>query len=212
MVSKELDKIFESREVIRAHAYAAGAHGAIGQVRLYTGEPYIEHPQRVAFNYCYYCYSTGLDDKAVAAALLHDVVEDTQVSINDLGFVFAPAVIRYVEALTNVSTHEQPALNRAARKTLDRERLSQAPAVSQSIKCADIMDNVHCIARHDPGFGRTYIQEAYDLLAILQDAALPIREATQARVDHAAKMIDEAVAVAARQTNKEISGNAAHRE
>src|SRR3954464_7823477 len=61
----------------RAYAEAANAH--TGQLRN-SGEPYIEHPLSVAMSVA----ELGLDDVAIAAALLHDAVEDTRLSLDEL--------------------------------------------------------------------------------------------------------------------------------
>ena len=64
--------------VEKARAFAIAAHSAIGQVRKYTNEPYWIHLEEVA-NIVRTTYHT---DAMVAAAWLHDVVEDTQVTLD----------------------------------------------------------------------------------------------------------------------------------
>ena len=82
--------------VNKALAYATDAHK--GQVRKYTGEPYIVHPIEVMET-----VRRVMDDPEVqAAALLHDVVEDTPVSIRDIEDVFGPRVAALVSDLTDV--------------------------------------------------------------------------------------------------------------
>ena len=61
----------------RAYEVAAEAHA--GQVRK-TGDPYITHPLAVAHMLAGY----GLDEQTLAAALLHDTVEDTNLTLSDL--------------------------------------------------------------------------------------------------------------------------------
>ncbi|MTJ93609.1 MAG: HD domain-containing protein, partial [Desulfovibrio sp.] len=74
--------------IARAAAFAAEAHAAVGQVRKYTGEPYVEHPRAVARLVA----DAGGDDAMVAAAWLHDVVEDTRVSLDEIRGQFGDAV------------------------------------------------------------------------------------------------------------------------
>ncbi|TYF68814.1 guanosine polyphosphate pyrophosphohydrolase, partial [Enterobacter hormaechei] len=58
----------------KAHMFAAGAHAGVGQKRKYTGEDYIHHPVAVAE----IVRNHGGTDEMVAAAMLHDTIEDTQ--------------------------------------------------------------------------------------------------------------------------------------
>ena len=81
--------------VRRAHAYAKKAHE--GQVRL-SGEPYITHPVAVATIIA----DLGLDTVAAAAALLHDAVEDTGVTLAQLDAEFGPAVAAIVDGVTKL--------------------------------------------------------------------------------------------------------------
>jgi GTP pyrophosphokinase len=81
--------------ISRAYATAANAH--TGQVRN-SGEPYIEHPLAVASIVA----ELGLDDVSVAAALLHDAVEDTAVSIEEITDIFGPEVAAIVDGVTKL--------------------------------------------------------------------------------------------------------------
>lgn len=64
--------------ILRAATYAAAAHA--GQTRRNLSDPYINHPLRVAEH----AGRAGLDEDAIVAALLHDVVEDTSLNWDDL--------------------------------------------------------------------------------------------------------------------------------
>jgi GTP diphosphokinase / guanosine-3',5'-bis(diphosphate) 3'-diphosphatase len=81
--------------ISRAYAEAANAHA--GQVRK-SGEPYIEHPLAVATIIA----DLGLDDVSIAAALLHDAVEDTAVSIDEIVSTFGPEVAAIVDGVTKL--------------------------------------------------------------------------------------------------------------
>ena len=65
----------------KARIYATAAHAAIGQVRKYTGERYIQHPCAVVN----LVLSVPHTEEMIAAAWLHDVVEDTEASLADIG-------------------------------------------------------------------------------------------------------------------------------
>lgn len=70
-----------------------------GQVRS-SGEPYYLHPLAVAR---IIVEEVGLDDVSVAAALLHDTVEDTEVSITDIEREFDPTVAKLIDGLTKIA-------------------------------------------------------------------------------------------------------------
>src|SRR5581483_2137345 len=82
--------------VARAFRYAAAAHE--GQQRR-SGQPFIEHPVGVAK----ICAQLRLDEQTIAAALLHDVVEDTDADIEDLRAEFGDEVARLVEGVTKLT-------------------------------------------------------------------------------------------------------------
>ena len=80
----------------RAHEVAAAAHE--GQVRA-SGEPYISHPVQVA----HYLATLQMDAETLAAALLHDVPEDTDTTIPDIEKRFGREVARLVDGVTKLS-------------------------------------------------------------------------------------------------------------
>lgn len=143
--------------ITEAAGFARLAHGM--QVRKYTGEPYWTHPERVAG---ILEATLAMPDSVIAAAWLHDVVEDTAVTIGEIANRFGTEVAIYVAEVTDVSRPEDG--NRAARKRLDREHLERAGPYGQSIKLADLIDNTASITAHDPHFARTYMAEKAELL------------------------------------------------
>lgn len=148
----------------RARAFAIAAHSAIGQVRKYTHEPYWKHSEAVA---TWVAEATG-DEKAIAAAWLHDVIEDTQVTADLIFGEFGREVGRLVLEVTDISRPEDG--NRKARKALDRAHLAKASPLGQTIKAADSIENANSIVKHDPDFARVYMREKRALLELLTDA------------------------------------------
>lgn len=137
------------------------------QKRRYTGEPYAVHPVEVASLVA--AVWRGRDcDFVIAAALLHDVLEDTPATFNDVVGVAGTAVADMVQALTNEPV--TPGRNRATRKTADRLRLANANDAVQTIKVADLISNADSIRKHDPNFWRVYEREATELLDALVHA------------------------------------------
>ena len=146
--------------VERALAYATKAHE--GQVRKYTGDPYIIHPIAVCelVRTC-----KNHNNNMLAAALLHDVVEDTDRTIKDIRKEFGDIVAIFVEGLTDISIPEDG--NRAVRKELDRQHLKNSLPPVQTIKLADLIHNSESILEHGKGFKHVYMKEKKLLLEVL---------------------------------------------
>lgn len=88
----------ESRQLIRkAFDFANEAHSG---VKRRSGEPYILHPIAVAR---VAAKEIGLGTKSVVAALLHDVVEDTDYTVDDIASLFSPKIASLVDGLTKIS-------------------------------------------------------------------------------------------------------------
>lgn len=145
----------------KARLFATHHHAFINHRRRYTGEPYIVHPAAVVE----LVRSVPHTEAMIAAAWLHDVVEDTRATHNDVLVAFGSEVADLVRELTNISTPVDG--NRAARKAKDRAHMSQASAAAQTIKLADRLDNLRSIRQHDPRFYATYKAETRELLTVL---------------------------------------------
>lgn len=150
--------------VERARLFAAAAHAAVGQVRKYTGEPYIVHPQEVANIVA----TVPHTDAMLAAAWLHDVVEDTKITISDIRIEFGDEVADLVWWLTDQSVPGDG--NRATRKEIDRHHSAAAPANAQTIKVADLIENTFSIEARDPDFAVVFRREKELLLSVLTKA------------------------------------------
>ena len=83
--------------ISKAFNFARKAHEG---VRRLSGEPYIMHPLAVAQ---IVCGEIGLGSTSICAALLHDVVEDTEYTVEDLNNVFGPKIAQIVDGLTKIS-------------------------------------------------------------------------------------------------------------
>lgn len=143
-----------TERITKARRFAAAAHA--GQVRKYTGEPYIVHPAAVAR----LVEKRGGTENQIIAALLHDTVEDTDVTINDIRRHFGHEVYIMVNWLTDEYTKEKyPQWNRAKRKAAEARRIGRAPREVQEVKLCDLMDNTKTIVEHDPGFATVYLPE-----------------------------------------------------
>lgn len=160
MISTDNRAEFASGKLQAILDFATAAHEE--QVRKYTGEPYIAHPievMRIVRTVEPY------DEAMLAAALLHDTVEDTDVTIEDIRQQFGDDIADLVDDLTDVSKPEDG--NRVARKAMDREHSAQASPRAQTIKIADLISNSKSIIEHDRGFAKTYMTEKLQLLGVL---------------------------------------------
>ena len=156
--------------VTRARTYAVGAHQRIDQRRKYSGQPYETHLVSVVR-----ILSELTDDPFVlAAAWLHDVVEDTPATIEDIEREFGSQVAGLVDELTDVSRPSDG--NRARRKQLDLLHLASASPAAQTIKLADLIDNCDDIFNADPRFGHVFFTEAEALLATLAKGETRLRK------------------------------------
>jgi (p)ppGpp synthase/HD superfamily hydrolase len=143
--------------VTRAAEFARTAHA--GQVRRYTGEPYFNHAAAVA----HLVAASGADEATIAAAFLHDTLEDTATTFNELLAAFGLEVATLVLEVTDVASHG----DRAARAALARAHLAKASARAKTIKLADVIDNTGSIAERDPEFAKVYLAEKRALLEVL---------------------------------------------
>ena len=147
----------------KARVFATAAHYAAGNVRKYTGEPYINHSIAVVLLVAGVPHTPEM----IAAAWLHDTVEDTGVSIQLIEREFGDKIADLVYWLTDKSTHEDG--NRAARKAIDRLHIAQASPAAKTIKLADLLDNTASIIERDPDFAKVYMAEKAELLKVLTE-------------------------------------------
>lgn len=149
--------------VTRAAQFAQAAHQSIDQRRKYNNHPYIVHPAAVAAT-----VSSVTDDPAtIAAAWLHDVVEDTPVTIDEIKAEFGSDIAGLVADLTDVSRPSDG--NREHRKSMDRLHTADADLRAKTVKLADMLDNLSNIAEIGPKFATIFIKENEQLLKVLMD-------------------------------------------
>ena len=157
-----MDRILE-----KVKDFAARAHGE--QRRKFADEPYIAHPIRVME----ICAAYTSDVAMLAAALLHDVLEDTPVNKEQLkDFLLsvmdatkAQRTLQLVDELTDRFVKANyPQWNRRKRKAKETERLGNTSAESQTIKYADIIDNSAEIAHQETDFAKVFLKECNALL------------------------------------------------
>lgn len=93
---KRKNRTIDKHMIIKAYLYAKEKHK--NQLRK-SGEPYIIHPLNVA----YILATLGLDTQTICAALLHDVVEDTEATYEDIKSQFGQEIAQIVEGVTKLN-------------------------------------------------------------------------------------------------------------
>jgi len=164
----------DMKDILKAAKYAVAMHG--DQKRKYTGAPYVSH----CFDVAHIVAMAGGDDEMIIAAILHDVVEDTEATVADVEREFGMVVATYVEWLTDVSKPSDG--NCETRKRIDREHIARAPDEVQTIKVADLISNTSTIMKYDPNFAKVYLAEKRLLLDVLTRANKSLILAARAQV------------------------------
>jgi guanosine-3',5'-bis(diphosphate) 3'-pyrophosphohydrolase len=165
-----------------AHGLVLNGHGQLGQRRKGSNEPYTKHLSEVAK----LVSENGGDEAQIAAAWLHDVVEDTPVPLSHIRMVFGPDVAKLVQELTDEFTKQNyPGLNRRQRKAKELERLSKISDRAKTIKYADFVSNLESVSVLGPDFGEVYTREVADALEQMQGGHAGLRSAALAGVDRA---------------------------
>lgn len=141
----------------KAHTFAEHAHR--NHFRKYTNLPYLTHLEAVAHMVA---STPNATEQMVAAALLHDCVEDVGITLDTLREEFGHTIAIYVDLLT-----DPPEGNRAQRKAKVIQRLATAPDKVKTIKLADLIDNTSTITLYDPKFAKVYMNEKRQLLPVL---------------------------------------------
>lgn len=153
------DKANEPELLRKARAFATKFHK--GQKRKFTGEDYISHPAGLVR----LLRGVPHTDEMLAAAWLHDTVEDTNATFGDVRAQFGVPVTELVRALTKVGVQD---------KAATIEQLRAASAEAQTVKLADIIHNTANVREANPLFAETYLADKAKVLDALDkgDATL----------------------------------------
>lgn len=148
--------------VERAYIFSARVHD--GQVRL-SGEPYLSHPLAVA----YILADMKLDVESVAAGLLHDVIEDTHSTENEIREIFGPSVCHIVNGVTKLSKLTFHTAQAREAESIRKMILAMADDIRViMIKLADRIHNMRTLQYHQKREKQIKIaQETFDIYAPL---------------------------------------------
>src|SRR6202047_240459 len=145
----------------RAYVYAMKAHGE--QVRA-SGDPYFSHPLEVAA----ILTDLKLDDATIAAALLHDTIEDTEATRGEIERLFGKDIGTLVEGLTKLKKLDL--VTREAKQAENLRKLLLAIADDVRVllvKLADRLHNMRTISHTPPAARRRIAEETLDIYAPL---------------------------------------------
>lgn len=145
--------------VNKAKLFATIAHTATGQKRKISGAPYIVHPETVAQYTRVFLGDASAPtlETAVAAAWLHDVVEDTEIDLEMIQVHFGGEVRRMVDGLTKTETKE---------KTL--EKLAALDFFTATIKLCDVLDNCADLDRMDAKWRTKFVADKLAVVRVLK--------------------------------------------
>lgn len=170
--SSQLDKL------LKAASFASRAHG--GQLRKDGRTPYVSHPFRVALILSQLFRVTS--SEVLAAAVLHDVVEDTATDYDEVAEKFGGQVADWVSFLS-----KDKRLEETEKEERYRNQLAEAPVEVKLIKLADIYDNLHDSAHLD----RSKAQKSLDKAKAYMDV---LRQDSHSQLVMPLRLLDETIA------------------
>lgn len=180
--------MFSQDSYLKALNYASKAHG---EQKTPKGLPYINHICSVAMEVMFACEKSGLEEEksnlAISCALLHDTIEDTEVTYDDLYTEFSPEVADGVEALTKDKT-----LSSKTEQMRDSiEKLLNQPYEVQMVKLADRITNLSTPPKHwDVEKKKAYLDEAKFILSCLKNANIYLSLRLEEKIENYKKYID----------------------
>ena len=141
----------------RAYIFSASHHA--GQVRL-SGEPYLSHPLEVA----YILADLRMDDATIAAGLLHDTLEDTKATREELTSMFGAAVTGIVEGVSKISQIHFESKEEAQAENIRKMIMAMAEDIRVLVvKLADRLHNMRTLQFQKPHKQMLIAQETMDI-------------------------------------------------
>ena len=141
----------------KAYVYAASAHA--GQVRL-SGEPYLSHPLAVANTLA----ELGFDEATVCAGLLHDTVEDTRSTVEEIDEHFGEDVADIVDGVTKISLIRFDSKEEAQAENIRKMILAMSHDIRVlMVKLADRLHNMRTLNFQEAHKHKRIAQETMDI-------------------------------------------------
>ncbi len=164
-ISDIIDKVSEHNPdadidiIDRAYIYSARVHD--GQVRL-SGEPYLSHPLEVAGILA----DMKLDPVSIAAGLLHDVIEDTHSTPEEIKEIFGQEVVHIVSGVTKISILSFDSSQARQAESIRKMILAMADDIRVIlIKLADRLHNMRTLQFHKESKRKQIARETLDIYA-----------------------------------------------
>lgn len=180
--------MFSQENYIEVLNFAALAHG---EQKTPKGLPYIAHITCVAMEVINACEKSQLEqnktDLAISCALLHDVIEDTNITYDEIYVKFGDKIANGVEALTkdkNKSTKQEQMKD-------SLERLLVQPYEIQMVKLADRITNLGIPPKHwDSEKMKKYQEEASLILSCLKNSNIYLAKRLEEKIEEYKKYIN----------------------
>ncbi len=146
-------------------AFQVANHAHLGQFRK-SGEPYITHPIEVAT----FIAEWGLDEQTIAGALMHDVIEDTPVTKEELVRIFGPSIAELVDSVTKLDKLHFESEEAAHAEYFRKVVLAMAKDIRVIlIKLADRMHNMLTLGSMRPDKQRRIALETMEIYVPIAD-------------------------------------------
>jgi RelA/SpoT family (p)ppGpp synthetase len=166
LLSSDLCQLLETylepdqvKAVYRAYLFSAEAHD--GQLRL-TGEPYVFHPLAVA----YILGQMRMDSQTLCAALLHDVIEDTNIAKKQLTNEFGEKIAELVDGVSKLSSIQFATREQAQAASFQKMLLAMNQDIRVIIiKLADRLHNMYTLGAMKPTSQRRIAHETLEIYA-----------------------------------------------
>ena len=154
----------ECAKVAKAYRFAAEFHR---DQRRRSGEPYINHPVEVAL---ILADDLHMDEDTICAALLHDTVEDTPATLDQVAELFGPTVAELVDGVTKLTSIEVTSMDEKQALNLRKMFLAMSKDIRVVIiKLADRLHNMRTLAALPPDRRIFKARETMDVYAPLAD-------------------------------------------
>jgi len=181
--------MFNQDNYIKFLTFAANVHG---DQKTPHGLPYLSHISCVAMEVINACEKSSLDEKkadfAITCALLHDVIEDTNITYDDLYTKFGPDIADGVEALTKNKT----LASKQEQMRDSIERLLTQPYEVQMVKIADRITN---LGPPPPSWNnekiKSYTKEASFILSCLRNSNIYLAKRLEDKIQEYKKYIKD---------------------
>lgn len=179
--------MFSQENFLKALEYASKAHG---EQKTPKGLPYLTHLMAVTMEVIHACDKSGLDEEkrnlAISCALLHDTIEDTHITYDDLYTQFSPEIADGVEALSKDKT--LPSKNEQMRDSI--EKLMNQPYEVQMVKLADRVTNLQSPPNHwDNEKIKAYQKEAKFILSCLKNSNIHLSVRLEEKIEAYSKYL-----------------------